>query len=296
MHPGHSYAQLRLKILCSRLILCAIPPESVNGGLLGICCFGQHGQRWPFLLIIRRLIVLAMWSRKISRSSLACNMARATAICIVAAVVRPPWTSTPMQVAAQLRQMPPSTDCIDTRLELPGRKFSCAERDVVATMNFYPAAGCAESDKYLSISIPAGCVATGNATSTSSGKYETAAMNSLSPPTAVMTAQAPLWQPRQEPVGHVRLWTRSGWSRPALRVQAPPCLRVQAPPGLQAPLCLRVQAAPWSAWNCPCWSTWFTCWSEGGPYPKVQHFRHCGVERRKLTYHDSGTAALRMAV
>ena len=45
MHPGHFYAQLRLKILCSRLILCAIPPESDNGGLLGICCFGQHGQR-----------------------------------------------------------------------------------------------------------------------------------------------------------------------------------------------------------------------------------------------------------
>ena len=28
----------------------------------------------------------------------------------------------------------------------------------------------------------------------------------------------------------------------------------------------------------------------------MQHFRHCGVERSKLTYHDSVTAALRMAV
>ena len=28
----------------------------------------------------------------------------------------------------------------------------------------------------------------------------------------------------------------------------------------------------------------------------MQHFKHCGVERCKLTYHDSGTAALRMAV
>ena len=50
---------------------------------------------WPTLtfsrlrLAIRQMIVLAMWSRKISRPSVASHLARAT-LCIVAAVLRPP--------------------------------------------------------------------------------------------------------------------------------------------------------------------------------------------------------------
>ena len=65
-----------------------------------------------------------------------------------------------------------STDC-NTNGESAGRTFSCAEREVVASNNYYSAAGCAESDKSGSMSIPAGCKATGTATTTSSEKYET---------------------------------------------------------------------------------------------------------------------------
>ena len=60
-----------------------------------------------------------------------------------------------------------STDCTGE-----GKKFSCAERAVVASMNGYSAAGCAESDKTSSMSLAGGCKATGTATSASSEKYE----------------------------------------------------------------------------------------------------------------------------
>lgn len=64
-----------------------------------------------------------------------------------------------------------STDCQDS--SLGSKKFICAELTAVASLNYYSAAGCAESDKLMSMSMPSGCKATGTATTTSSEKYET---------------------------------------------------------------------------------------------------------------------------
>ena len=57
-----------------------------------------------------------------------------------------------------------STDC-NTEGSSPGRTFSCAEREVVATQHIYSTDGCAESDKTGSFSRPGGCRVTGTSSS-----------------------------------------------------------------------------------------------------------------------------------
>ena len=89
------------------------------------------------------------------------------------------------------------------------------------------------------------------------------AIHSLWTPTTLRTAQEIFRRPFQRAVetrGLVRLLRAPGskWSYEA------------------------VQAAPWSAWNCRCcFASWFACWSEGGPYPKVHHDSSTAVRLSK---------------
>ena len=160
-----------------------------------------------------------------------------------------------------------------------GKTFTCVEREAVATNNYYSAAGCAESDKLsTSMSLPGGCKATGTATSATSEKYEasgdqltyTTYSSNDCTGTAVLTTPIPCG-------GGTCTAAGSMWFKTVMTCSSSTSggsmVRVELP----LLMCFLIRLLIW------------------GPYPKV-HLRHCTVERSKLTSHDSGTAALRMAV
>ena len=155
-----------------------------------------------------------------------------------------------------------STDC-NTGGDSPGRTFSCAEREVVATNYYYSAAGCAESDKLsTSMSMPAGCKATGTATSASSEKYEasgndltyTTYSSSDCTGTAVTTTAIPCGTGTCTAFGSI--WSKMVMTCPS-STSSSSLVRMELPL-----LIFLIRLLIW------------------GLYPKV-HFKHCRVERSK---------------
>ena len=186
-------------------------------------------------LTIPRLIVLALPSSKISSPRcFASHLARAT-LCSSTEVTLSTGYSDESCSGTPTNSYPyVSTDC-NTGGDSPGRTFSL-EREVVATNYYYSAAGCAESDKLsTSMSMPAGCKATGTATSASSEKYEasgndltyTTYSSSDCTGTAVTTTAIPCGTGTCTAFGSI-------WSKMVMTCP------------------LQLQAAPWCAWNCPC--------------------------------------------